>query len=193
MSNRRPSDEQVRELLASLPSPAIPDAVTARIRRSLQGDVVPLRPDRNVAAMMVAAAVAAVVMLVAVVVRPTGSQPPPLAQASPPVVHAGAVYEPTTLVQTVRERLGLRADPGTPQPGTFLATADGLRDCLTALQAQGALMMADVGTYAQNPAVVLVTRYIPHRSFIEVWVVERSCGRAGTGLRRHVLAAANSG
>lgn len=187
------SEDELRTRLSALPSPPMPDDVAAAISQRLADEqradaqdqtVVPLtaRHQRRISGLLVAAAVAGIAMLLAVTVKPPAA---PVA-SGPPVIRAGAIYEPRDFAQEVRERfLGAPAAQG--PTNTFADTSAGIVACTDAVDAFGHVLAVDAGSYDDTAAVVLVTSYPANTQYEEVWVVEPGCGPSDPDVIRHMV------
>lgn len=185
------SEAEVRARLSALPSPPMPDAVgeaiTARLAAETAplAEVVPLTPRhrRRLGGLLTAAAVAGLAMLLAVGTEPAG---PPVAHGGPPIVKAGAIYEPAHFAQEVRERF-LATPPATTATQTFADTAEGIDACADEVDAYGHVLTVDAGSYNSAPAVVLITVYPADAEYEEVWVVTPRCGAGDPEVIRHMV------
>jgi len=186
-------EAELRSRLSALPSPPMPDDVARDLRerlaqeaaaREVPAEVIPLTAThrRRLSGLLVAAAVAGVTMLVSVSAEPGSA---PVADA-PPVIHAGAVYHPTGFAQRVSERF-LRAPVASAPTGTFADSADGIAQCIGAVDAYGHVLSVDAGSYDEAAAVVLVTSYPANTEYEEVWVVSPQCGPSDSKVVRYMV------
>jgi hypothetical protein len=113
----------------------------------------------------------------------TGPAPSPV--TDPPVVRAGAVFQPADLGTQLQARFV--GAPATVPTRTFADTPQGIVACAQSVKAYGRVMAVDVGTYAAADAVVLVTSYVPNTDYEEVWVVGPQCGTGSPTVMRHML------
>jgi hypothetical protein len=181
-------EQEVRARLARLPRPGLPEHVRARIEARLAdeapGVVVPITSvhRRRLNWLLAAATVAGFATLVGV----SGSgSPDPVPLAAPPVVRAGAVFEPAGFSDELRARWH---EAGTPGPTrTFADSPAGISACARAVQAYGRVMALDVGTYDDVDVVVLVASYVPNTAYEEVWVVRPACGQGQAPVMRHLI------
>ena len=188
------TEEELQAQLSALPSPPMPDDVTAAITAALAGqaasdadggaDVVPLTPRhrRRLSGLLMAVAVAGVMMLLAVTVQ----SPTSPTESDSPVIRAGAIYEPRDFAQDLRERF-LTASPASGPTNTFADSAQGITACTEAVDAFGRVMGVDVGSYDEAAAVVLVTSYPAQTQYEEVWVVSPGCGSGDPQVIRHMV------
>lgn len=186
------SDEQdVRDLLARLPSPPMPPAVRQQILARLaeqQAPVAPVVPitrihRRRLNGLLIAAVVAAFAMLMSVTVQsPSG----PVTASPAPVIKAGALYQSTDFVPELQQRF--RAAPAAVGPTrTFADSRQGIQACTVAVDAYGSVLSVDTGSYDDVAAVVLVTTYLPDTQYEEVWVVTPRCGPGDDLVMRHMV------
>lgn len=178
-------DSEVSARLAALPAPAMPDDVAAAIEARLAQEqkVVPLTP-RHRSRLNWLVAAAGVVALLALVGMSTGSgSSTPV--AGPPVVRAGAVFQPAGFANQLQQRIGTPGEVSTTD--TFADSTDGISACATAVRAHGHVMFLEVGTYDQVDAVVLVTSYPANTDYEEVYVVAPDCGPGNAAVMRHML------
>lgn len=189
------SEDDVRSLLAALPSPDMPEsvaqAITARLADEAAtpsgstADVVALTPRHRgrLNVLLVAAAVAAFAMLISVAVRPA---PAPVAQAASPVIKAGAIYEPADFTSELRERF-LTAPAASEPTRTFADTPQGIAACVEAVSAYGRLLTIDTGSYDDLAAAVIIATYPLDTEYEEVWVVTADCGSTDPIVLDHMV------
>lgn len=179
-------DPEVRERLARLPRPAMPQALTDAIAERLLAErtVVPLTPRHRSRLNWLLAAAAVLAFTVLVGVNQTAPSAPPV--AGPPVVRAGAVFEPAGFAAQLQQRFHTPAGP-TGTTRTFADSPQGISACARAVQAHGRVLTLDVGTYGGTAAVVIVTSYLPNADYEEVWVVDPACGPDDTLVLRHMV------
>lgn len=178
-------DAAVSSMLSALPSPPIPAEVAAAIEARLAEErtVVPMTRRHTRRLNWLVAAAAAVAFLALIGVSGSGQTSPPVAQ--PPVVRAGAVFEPTAFAEQLKLRM--TDGPTSTATATFADSPEQRRACATAVQAYGRLMFLDVGTYDRAAAVVMVTSYPANTDYEEVWVVAPDCGAGSTAVYRHMI------
>ncbi len=189
------SEDDVRSLLAALPSPDMPASVAQEITARLAeqaaaqseatADVVALTPRHKgrLNVLLVAAAVAAFAMLISVAVRPA---PAPIAQASSPVIKAGAIYEPSDFTSELRQRF-LTAPAASGPTRTFADSPQGIAECVAAVSAYGRLLSIDTGSYDDLAAAVIIATYPLNTEYEEIWVVGPDCGTADPVVRDHMV------
>lgn len=185
------SEDDVRSLLAALPSPDMPESVaqviTARLaeQAGAPADVVALTPRHKgrLNVLLVAAAVAAFAMLISVAVRPA---PAPIAQASSPVIKAGAIYEPADFTSELRQRF-LTAPAASGPTRTFADSPQGIAECVKAVSAYGRLLTIDTGSYDDLAAAVIIATYPLNTEYEEIWVVGPNCGTSDPGVLDHMV------
>ncbi len=151
------SEQEVRSRLRRLPRPEMPADVRAQLQARLASDVgVSSQPSR-------------------------GS----VSDTSPPVVRAGAVFQPTAIADELKARW---YEAGTTEPTrTFADSPAGISDCARAVQAYGRIIAVEVGRYADADAVVLVTSYVPNTDYEEVWIVGPGCRQGQAPVIRHMI------
>lgn len=189
------SEDDVRSLLAALPSPDMPESVarviTARLgeqaatQSEAPADVVALTPRHKgrLNVLLVAAAVAAFAMLISVAVRPA---PAPIAQASNPVIKAGAIYEPADFTSELRQRF-LTAPAASGPTRTFADSPQGIAECVEAVSAYGRLLTIDTGSYGDLAAAVIIATYPLNTEYEEIWVVGPNCGTSDPIVLDHMV------
>jgi hypothetical protein len=194
------SDARVRSQLSELPSPGMPhdvySAISARIAEEAAqpggrpgeptaDNVVAFTPrhSRRLNGLLLAAAVAAFALLMAISVEPAS---PPIAAGQPPVVRAGAIYEPRAFAEQVRQRY-LTAPTAVSPTATFADSQAGIEMCADAVDAVGPVLAVDAGSYDEVAAVVMVTTYPANSQYEEVWVVLPACGPGNNQVIRHML------
>ena len=189
-------EDAVRARLSALPDPPIPAEVAAAISARLaeeaalrgtgegEADIVPITPrhQRRLSGLLVAAAVAGIAMLLALTVTPAGQQ----GTEGPPVIRAGAIYEPEGFAQQVRQRY-LNAPATNAPTRTFADTIQGIATCTDAVDAFGHVLAVDTGSYDEHAAVVIVTSYPANTQYEEVWVVSPVCGPSDPAVIRHMV------
>ncbi|MFN8183836.1 MAG: hypothetical protein U0R23_05385 [Candidatus Nanopelagicales bacterium] len=187
-------EDEVRARLAGLPHPPIPADVSAAISARLaqeahssgreDAEVVPFtaRHRRRFSGLLVAAAVAGIAMLMAVTVTPAGQQ----GDEGPPVIRAGAIYEPDHFADQVRQRF-LNAPATSAPTHTFADSTVGIVTCADAVDAFGHVLAVDTGSYDDRAAVVIVTSYPANTQYEEVWVVSPVCGPSDPAVIRHMV------
>lgn len=191
-------EDEVRARLSALPEPPIPDevasAITARLAdevrlRSTGGDpgsatVVPFtaRHRRRLSGLLVAAAAAGIAMLLAWTIAPAG-QP---GTDGPPVIRAGAIYEPADFADQLRQRF-LNAPAASAPTHTFADSSAGIVSCADAVDAYGRVLAVDTGSYDDRAAVVIVTSYPADTKYEEIWVVSPVCGSSDAVVIRHMV------
>ncbi len=189
-------EDEVRARLSALPQPPIPaevaSAITdrlgqeAHLRGTGGGDAevvaITARHRRRLSGLLVAATAAGIAMLLAVVVAPAG-QPGP---EGPPVIRAGALYEPEGFAEQVRQRF-LNAPATSGPTRTFADSAAGIDRCADAVDAYGRVLAVDTGSYDDHAAVVIVTSYPADTQYEEVWVVSPGCGPSDPVVIRHMV------
>lgn len=183
------SESELHSRLSALPSPPMPDEVAQAIHARLAEaetptNVVPITRThrRRLSGLLVAAAVAAFAMLMTVAVEPTST---PVA-GGPPIVRAGAIYEPRLFADELSQRyLG---EPAAAKPtDTFADSETGIDTCADAVDAFGHVLAVDTGSYDSTAAVVLVTSYPANSEYEEVWVVTPACGPSDSRVIRHMV------
>lgn len=178
-------ESEVSARLAELPAPAMPPEVIAAIEDRLAAEqtVVPLTPrhSRRLTWLVAAAAILGVLALVGAGGRST---PAPVA-STVPVVRAGAVFEPAGFASQLSSRMN--GSSGADRTDTFADSPTAVKSCATAVQAYGKVLFLDVGTYDQQPAVVMVTAYPANSEYEEVWVITPECGSGDPEVYRHLL------
>lgn len=184
-------DHDLRALLAGLPSPPMPASVREQVVARLAEEDLPRAPvvpitkhhRRRLSGLLIAAAVAAFAMLMSLSVK---SPSTPTADPQSPVVKAGAFYESVDFAPELQQRF--LAAPVTNGPTqTFADSRQGIEACAHAVEAYGPVLSVDTGSYDNAAAVVLVTTYLPHTEYEEVWVVTPTCGPSDDEVMRHMV------
>ena len=185
------NEDELRSRLSALPSPQMPADVASRISAALEaetrpdgGEVVALTPrhKQRLSGLLIAAAVAGALTLLAVTVQ----SPMPPGDSDAPVIRAGAIYEPRNFAQELSQRF-LSTPPAAGPTETFADSAEGIAACTDAVDAFGAVLGIDAGSYDEAAAVVLITSYPAHTQYEEVWVVPPSCGTGDVRVIRHMV------
>lgn len=179
-------ESEVSARLAALPHPAMPADVAADIEARLAQEhkVVPLTPRHRSRLNWLVAAAVALAFATLIGIGTSGGSSTPV--AGPPIVRAGAVFEPTGFASQLQQRMG-GGTATKEKTNTFADTTAGITACATAVKAYGRVIFLDAGTYDRQRAVVLVTAYPAQTDYEEVWVVSPDCGFGDSSVYRHMV------